>query len=565
MSKITDLHDKIYDFLTQKRQAAMQQGYRLDFTLRVENKGKKLDKGYWFYGEEKEVIVSFWSGYDWLNETPNIYFKVTTTGDCSLHFSSGDSPTKGDIFRNLFTGPLQLVIESRDQQVRHYPKTPYLDIFDFFLGYDKLVIDNILKEGRGKLFLEEPGNPVGFLDPFEFDRWIKEIQELRKKISRSTMPYSLIAIGIKQFWPIRKLSLKSIPKNSPIIFLTGDNGTGKTSLLKAIAFALGYRFHESKFDPANSLWQITFRINTPTKTARYQISYRGVMIEGELPEIPFCCYGATRLDIDDRAMAANPQNYQNRMHPFHSLFSHDGIFKDLNRWLINSLANSDPKARTRYTAIKKMLIDIIPNIYNISEVAWEGSQEILYHEIDSAGERIKEGTSFRNLSSGIKSLIAMLGDMMIHLFAQQPEIEDPSRLQGIVLIDEIDIHLHPGWQRKLPHILHEYFPDVQFIVTTHSPIPLLGAPKNSRIFVIKRIHKQGVVAERLDNQLDLGNLLPNTILTSPIFGMQDIIPESNTNLEELSTERSYKQVQANRKIREELKAIAKNIRNEEDQ
>jgi predicted ATP-binding protein involved in virulence len=564
MSKITDLHDEIFDYLMQKREAAKRRGIALDFTLRVENKGKKLDKGYWFYGEEKEVIISFWSGYDWLNETPNIYFQISTTGDCSLHFSSGDSPTKGDIFRNLFTGPLDLVIERADQQVKRYRKLDYLEVFDFFLESDKILIDNILTEGRGKLFLEEPGNPVSFIDPYEFESWRKVVHELRRQSNKLTLPYGLLAIGINEFWPIRKLSLEPIPKNSPFIFLTGDNGTGKTTLLKAIAFALGYRYHENKFDPANSLWRVTFRVNTPTKTARYRISYQGVMTDGELPEIPFCCYGATRLDIDDRAMVANPQNYQNRMHPFHSLFSHDGIFKDLNRWLINSLADSDSSARTRYAAIKKMLVDIIPNIYNISEVAWEDSQEILYHEIDSAGERIKEGTSFRNLSSGIKSLIAMLGDMMIRLFEQQPEIEDPSRLQGIVLIDEIDIHLHPGWQRKLPHILHEYFPDVQFIVTTHSPIPLLGAPKNSRIFVIKRIHKQGVVAERLDNQLDLGNMLPNTILTSPIFGMQDIIPESNINLEELSTERSYKQVQANRKIREELKAIAKNIRNEEN-
>lgn len=564
MSKITELHEEIFDYLTRKRQAAIQQGYRLDFTLRIENKGKKIDKGYWFYGDENEVIVSFWSGNDWLNETPNIYFKITTSEDCSLNFSSGDSSSKGAMFRNLFQLPLQLIIEGRDRLVKIYPKSNYLGNFDYFLETDKLLIDRMLLDDKGDVFLDDPSNPIGFINTQDFDRWLAAIQVQRKEKGALTMPYALTEISIDHFWPITKVRLETIPKNSPFIFLTGDNGTGKTTLLKAIALALGYRFHEDRFNPINSLWQITFRVNTPTKTSRHRVNYEGVMTDEPLPNIPLCCYGANRLDIDDRSMVVSSENYSSRTHPFYSLFFHDGILKDLNRWLINSLATSEPKARIIYTAIKKMLVDIIPNIYNISEVAWGENQEILYHELDTDGERIQQGVGFRNLSSGIKSLIAMLGDMMIRLFSQQPEVEDPSRLQGIVLIDEIDIHLHPKWQKKLPEILHEYFPDVQFIVTTHSPIPLLGAPKNSRIFVIKRINKHGVIAERLDNQLVLGNLLPNSILTSPIFGMQDIIPESNTNLEELSTERSYKQVQANRKIREELRAIAKNIRNEEN-
>jgi predicted ATP-binding protein involved in virulence len=69
----------------------------------------------------------------------------------------------------------------------------------------------------------------------------------------------------------------------------------------------------------------------------------------------------------------------------------------------------------------------------------------------------------------------MIGDMMLCLFEQQIEVVDPAELAGIVLIDEIDIHLHPKWQKRVPEILHENFPKVQFIVSTHSPIPLLGA------------------------------------------------------------------------------------------
>lgn len=74
-------------------------------------------------------------------------------------------------------------------------------------------------------------------------------------------------------------------------------------------------------------------------------------------------------------------------------------------------------------------------------------------------------------------------------------------LAGIVLIDEIDIHLHPKWQKRVPLILAENFPKLQFIVTTHSPIPLLGAPKGSRIYVVNRKVKEGISIERMDDKV----------------------------------------------------------------
>jgi hypothetical protein len=158
----------------------------------------------------------------------------------------------------------------------------------------------------------------------------------------------------------------------------------------------------------------------------------------------------------------------------------------------------------------------------------------------------------------------MLGDMMIRLFEMQPEATEPSELCGIVLIDEIDIHLHPNWQRKLPELLDEYFPLIQFIITTHSPIPLLGAPESSRIFVVKRISKLGVTAERLDNKIRFENLLPNSLLTSPIFDLSEIIPDNNRNLTQLRTEDTYQEIVENDAVRAKLKAVAKKIRDEED-
>lgn len=63
----------------------------------------------------------------------------------------------------------------------------------------------------------------------------------------------------------------------------------------------------------------------------------------------------------------------------------------------------------------------------------------------------------------------MIGDIARRLSIANPNLSDPLQGGGIVLIDEVDLHLHPSWQRKIASILRTTFPNVQFILTTHSP------------------------------------------------------------------------------------------------
>jgi len=73
------------------------------------------------------------------------------------------------------------------------------------------------------------------------------------------------------------------------------------------------------------------------------------------------------------------------------------------------------------------------------------------------------------LSDGEKCLLAMVGDIARRLAIANPSLDDPLQGEGIVLIDEIELHLHPQWQHKIIPRLTETFPNCQFIVTTHSP------------------------------------------------------------------------------------------------
>lgn len=74
------------------------------------------------------------------------------------------------------------------------------------------------------------------------------------------------------------------------------------------------------------------------------------------------------------------------------------------------------------------------------------------------------------LSHGEKGLLALAGDLARRLAIANPSLTNPLEGSGVVMIDEIELHLHPAWQHKVLPALTKIFPNCQFIVTTHSPI-----------------------------------------------------------------------------------------------
>lgn len=92
--------------------------------------------------------------------------------------------------------------------------------------------------------------------------------------------------------------------------------------------------------------------------------------------------------------------------------------------------------------------------------------------------------SIDQLSEGQKCLLALVGDLAGKLSIANPSFEDPLQGSGVVLIDEIDLHLHPDWQRNVIPRLLKTFPNVQFIVSTHSPQVLSEVPKEC-VFILE--------------------------------------------------------------------------------
>jgi predicted ATP-binding protein involved in virulence len=101
--------------------------------------------------------------------------------------------------------------------------------------------------------------------------------------------------------------------------------------------------------------------------------------------------------------------------------------------------------------------------------------------------------TINQLSDGEKNLLAMVGDLARRLAIANPEMEKSEQGSGVVLIDEIELHLHPKWQRMVIPALLRTFPNCQFIITTHSP-QVLGEVKDGKIYRLANT-ESGVTAE----------------------------------------------------------------------
>ncbi|MCI5209549.1 MAG: hypothetical protein D3910_12345, partial [Candidatus Electrothrix sp. ATG2] len=113
---------------------------------------------------------------------------------------------------------------------------------------------------------------------------------------------------------------------------------------------------------------------------------------------------------------------------------------------------------------------------------------------NSGGE--EDSLLFSQLSAGEKHLVSLVVAIAVYLAVVFPETENPLHGEAILMIDAIELHMHPSWQREIiPKLLHS-FPNCQFIITTHSP-QVLGNVKPESVFLLRR-DGQDVICEQPD-------------------------------------------------------------------
>lgn len=547
MLKVNIVHNEVYNLLMEHRK----NNPNFFFTFRKSNRDGKLDKGYWFYGNEWYLAVSFWSGTDWKNKTPNISFIISLdSGQTSLEINTSDSDIKRAFITTYFVDRLELKADGR--RYKKLYKENYLKSLESFIKTDKVIIDKIIDE-HSPSFWGETDKGIYFIKSTDFEEQLEKIIRYKNEYIRGyNKPIKLNSVRIENYGPIKKVHIDDIPFSSQWVFLTGENGTGKTSILRAItAFICNREIGIDESCYGDFKISLNLFITSDSKDAYNRIQNDfSEQINTPLTN-GFACYGQSRLKTNNSGLSGDILKSISVDDLTSSIFDENSYLMDLQYQFTiwkNDKINID-KYKKRILYITEILTDILPNLYDINFNDMIGDiPATTYIEKDYDGGEFRKVT-FDKLASGLKSMIAMIGDILIRLYNQQPDIDDPSEFTGIVLIDEIDIHLHPKLQKQIVQQLTRTFPKIQFMATTHSPIPFLGAPKSSQIFRVERTCEKGVRVSRLDKKIELGDLLPNTILTSPIFGLDDIVPESHDQKSFVRTETIYEQIEFNDKLK----------------
>ncbi|MCQ2337729.1 MAG: tetratricopeptide repeat protein [Paludibacteraceae bacterium] len=160
--------------------------------------------------------------------------------------------------------------------------------------------------------------------------------------------------------------------------------------------------------------------------------------------------------------------------------------------------------------------------------------------------------SLDKLSEGYRSVIVFICDLLCRLygndFNEKVSIKDT---KGVVIVDEIDAHLHPSWQRKIVGKLRKLFPNIQFIFSTHSPTIIQGATsEDAKIYCVYRKDGQTKVSDPYYKK-NLDYMMMNTLVTSPLFGLDDA--RVNSEKGDADTSDSYLLTKIENKLRERIK------------
>ncbi|WP_252180258.1 AAA family ATPase [Endozoicomonas sp. 4G] len=148
--------------------------------------------------------------------------------------------------------------------------------------------------------------------------------------------------------------------------------------------------------------------------------------------------------------------------------------EDADTWKRLNELKASSKDR-QLTAVRSAIYKFMPEFSNLRV----RRKPRLHMSIDKNGETF----NVAQLSQGEKSLMALIGDIARRLAVMNPALENPLEGDGIVLIDEVDMHLHPQWQRSLINQLTVTFPNCQFVLTTHSPL-VISDSKNVLTYLI---------------------------------------------------------------------------------
>lgn len=288
---------------------------------------------------------------------------------------------------------------------------------------------------------------------------------------------------------IRHLSNIYIPLSADTrknLILTGKNGSGKTSVLEKLADCIFYTA-----DPTEGRGDIEqATISNPVleditvsciSVKQLEEKYRA----GRLILAYFEDLHCLMVDVPNNVVKITP-------HPFYNRF--DKPSRELVRYMVSLKATQAFAKSEKNSQRAKEIEEWFQRFENILRLIYDNNSLKLNFDIETFQFTIAidglEPFDFNTMSMGYAAVFDIIGDLMMRMESQRRY-----DLEGIVLIDEIETHLHVELQKKIVPILTELFPNIQFIMTTHSPFILNSAPNA----VVYDLEKHMLVENGLTN------------------------------------------------------------------
>ena len=317
----------------------------------------------------------------------------------------------------------------------------------------------------------------------------------------------------------RAIETLDLPLDPDLTVFHGDNGHGKTSVLGAIAAGLGsipmllpevsgIGFLKTDLRGLQPIlialttrdgirWDRRRQHRKRTRTARRDLKEAIDKIvtadreETEPLDLPIVAFYDT-----DRAVFDAPHRRRGFKTEFPRYAALEGAlaprtnFREFFKWFY-AMENEElreKKARRNWNyqlkelnAVRTAIERIVPGV---SDPRIELRPLRFAVSMESEAGRMEE-LALDQLSGGYRIMLALAADLARRMAQGNPHLDDPLESEAIVLIDEVDLHLHPAWQQRVLTDLTRTFPNTQFIVSTHSP-QVLTTVRPERIIELRR-------------------------------------------------------------------------------
>ena len=354
--------------------------------------------------------------------------------------------------------------------------------------------------------------------------------------------------GVRCFGPAQHLDLTDGDRPAKWTIVLGENGVGKTTLLQCLwtmapyvaavrpgalvgSHPRGYPggprvhgFRRAAGEPLAMTASIVVdellqsaRIGKSSSATFSSVHDQRLDLQSDRSGVydnfanSVCCgYGALRRSAEGGVEGVESG------HSAASLFSDTATLVSASEWFLRAdyaaKSSADPRAIERRDRVQAALVGgLLPDVQDVRVAGLDG---------DNPQPRIEVQTPYgwvpmRALGLGYRSMIAWVVDLASRMFEAYPDATDPLTEPAVALIDEIDLHLHPRWQREITAHLDRVFPNVQFIATAHSPLVVQGAGVTN-VAVLRRVADH---VEILNDPEEVRGWRVDQILTSDLFGL----------------------------------------------